>query len=144
MILFSDVVVFQKDEEFTTSHNHLLKELPEIGKAYKVTFQLLITSSDDQNIIHFTIGGFNEAYGDRTPALWAYKGKFYLYSAIDGNLSYQFVASHPSLNTWHNIEISQLSDGSEVKGEPKKTYQSFFYNNSVKFYPNSKILDIFE
>ena len=32
----------------------------------------------------------------------------------------------------------------EIKGEQKKTSQSFFYNNSVKFYTNSKILDIFE
>ena len=32
----------------------------------------------------------------------------------------------------------------KLKGEQKKTFQSFFYNNSVKFYSNSKILDIFE
>ena len=31
-----------------------------------------------------------------------------------------------------------------VKGEQKKNLPKFFYNNSVKFYSDSKILDIFE
>merc|ERR1711862_490689 len=33
------VVVFEKDEEFTNSHNRLLTVLPEIGEEYEVTFE---------------------------------------------------------------------------------------------------------
>ena len=113
------VVVFQKDEEFTTSKNRLLTVLPELGREYSVTFQLLVTSVLDhnfQNIIHFTIGGDSPfgrgEYGDRTPGLWTGFRKFYVASAIDGNSNYGFYASIP--NSWHCIEISQLSDGSEV------------------------------
>ena len=114
--MFSGVVVFQKDEEFTTSRNRLLTVLPEIGEEYRVSFLLFITNSPAEwhSIIHFTIGGNLEVYGDRTPALFTNNGLFHFTSAINGNLNYIFEPSFLSLNTWHSIEISQLSDGSEV------------------------------
>ena len=106
--------VFQKTEELQLSKNQLLGELEKLGTEYSITFQLFLTSAKDGNIIHFTIGGNIGRHGNRSPGLWAAKGKFYLASSIDGNHNYSFQPPLPSLNTWHSIEISQLSRGSEV------------------------------
>ena len=68
-----------------------------------------------RNILHLTIGGNGEVYGDRTPGLWVRAGtKLRLGSAIDGNKDYHFASPDISLNTWHSFEISQLDYGSEV------------------------------
>ena len=81
-----------------------------------ISFQLLLTAGGyTENILHFTIGGdSSEIHGDRNPGLWTYKDNMILISAIDGDANYLFTPAALSLNTWHSIEISQLSDGSEV------------------------------
>jgi len=95
-----------------------------LGKEYTITFQLLLTaetpdtsSSNAGSIIHFTVGGNYGNHGDRTPALWVYSGtEIVLRSAIDGQDNYHDFPDLPaiSLNTWHTVEISQLSNGSEI------------------------------
>jgi len=112
-------IVFKKTEQFTIRRNNLLGELPFIGKQFIVSFQLFITAptvGEFENIIHFTIGGDFENLGDRTPALWLTKGtRLYVGSAINRVPDYNMETSFSlSLNTWHNIEISQLMLGSEV------------------------------
>lgn len=110
-------IVFQKAEEFTLRKNNLLGVLPFLGKQFVISFQLLITAAtveEFENIIHFTIGS---AYlGKRTPALWLTKGtRLYVGSAINREPQYNMESYLSlSLNTWHNIEISQLMLGSEV------------------------------
>ena len=85
-----------------------------LGIEYHITFQLFLNSADYGDIIHFTLGGNKGVYGDRTPRLWIFNKTLWLASAIDGDKNYVFRPPLPSLNTWHSIEISQLSEGSEV------------------------------
>jgi len=113
--------VFKKEQEFQLSRNQLLGELAVLGTEYSITFQLFLTSYDSGIIIHFTLGGLgglggNQGkYGDRTPFLYTHtEGNFYLFSAIDGNPNYYWKTPLPTLNTWHTMEISQLSEGSEI------------------------------
>jgi len=113
--LLSGVLIFKKDEEFPLSRNQLLGELAVLGAEYSITFQLFLTSSEVRNsIIHFTIGGDHEKYGDRTPGLWTWGATLHVASAIDGNPNYHWWTPLPTLNTWLSIEISQLSEGSEI------------------------------
>ena len=101
-----------------------LGEVDFLGEEYTITFQLLLTagtpatsSANAGSIIHFTVGGNYGNHGDRTPALWVYSGtEIVLRSAIDGQDNYHDFPDLPaiSLNTWHTVEISQLSNGSEV------------------------------
>ena len=106
-----------------------LGEVDFLGEEYTITFQLLLTagtpattSSTPGSIIHFTIGGdCCGVPGDRTPALWVYNGtEIVLRSTIDGQANYGILPGQfpdlpaISLNTWHTVEISQLSNGSEV------------------------------
>ena len=89
-----------------------------LGKEYIITFQLLLPAaipSSFGSIIHFTIGGDYKKYGDRTPALFVHdKTRLHLASAIDGKSNFQFNTPALSLNTRHNIEISQVLTGSQV------------------------------
>jgi len=112
-------IVFKKAEQFTIQRNNLLGELPFIGKQFIVSFQLFITAptvGEFENIIHFTIEGDWQNLGDRTPVLWLTKGtRLYVGSAINRVPDYNMETSFSlSLNTWHDIEISQLMLGSEV------------------------------
>jgi len=111
-------IVFQKREEFTLRRNHKLGDLLVLGKEYIITFELLLIaafSSYYGNIIHFTIGGDGQQYGDRTPVLFVHdETRLHLASAIDGDTNYHFNTPALSLNTWHSIEISQVLTGSQI------------------------------
>jgi len=110
----TNIVVFKKIEQFQLARDQLLGELDVLGSEYIITFNLYLTSAGNENIIHFTIGGSKGNYGDRSPGLWTWDGELYLSSAIDGEPDYVFKSTLPTLNTWHTIEISQLSEGSEI------------------------------
>merc|ERR1712013_449227 len=122
-------LVFEKKQEFILTRNNKLSEVDFLGEEYTITFQLLLTagtpattSSTPGSIIHFTIGGdCCGVPGDRTPGLWVYNGtEIVLRSTIDGQANYGILPDQfpdlpaISLNTWHTVEISQLSNGSEI------------------------------
>jgi hypothetical protein len=59
------------------------------------------------NIFHMTIGENKEKYGDRIPAVWVNKAKYFLIaSAMEPYNSYH-VKYNYTLNQWYHIEISQ-------------------------------------
>ena len=109
------LAVFRKSDQFPISQNNSLGVLPYLGKSFVISFQLSIhtldtESGDYNNILHFSIGGDKEIYGDRTPAIWIVEGRaFQLASAINGNANYD-----PEINfefeteKWYNFELSQL------------------------------------
>ena len=116
-------VAFEKGQEWNISKNNFVGSLTRIGRQYVITFQLLLTAPSDyhDSIIHFTIGGDYQKYGDRTPGLWTANSKtgsgreLHLASAINGQSNYKFYPQQSlSLNIWHDIEISQIEFGSEV------------------------------
>ena len=67
------------------------------------------------SVLHFTVDGNNDNYGDRTPGIWLYDGKILSVSAaINGNKN-----EHKELSTvvpgkWYSIEISQKMKGGKV------------------------------
>jgi len=117
-------VVFVKSEEFNIEKNNLVGELSRIGRQYIITFQVLLTaylSDYHKSIIHFTIGGDSQVYGDRTPALLTsgQDGRsLVLASAINGDPNHNIYLDDLislSLNTWYDIEIAQIEYGSEIR-----------------------------
>ena len=98
--------------------NHLVTELPYIGKEYRVGFELMLTNygtSGFNNVIHLTLGGDAGGYGDRSPACWVGSDKkMHCASAIDGNANGGWYSHEPilELNKWIRVEVSQtLVDG---------------------------------
>ena len=64
------------------------------------------------NVFHFTIGADSGHYGDRIPAVWVNKAKFFLIaSAVSGNDNYGQLNTHGQfnyqLNQWYHFEIKQ-------------------------------------
>ena len=54
-----------------------------------------------------TIGEYNANYGDRIPAVWVNKAKYFgIYSAVSGNLNY-YQNYNYNLNQWYHFEIKQ-------------------------------------
>ena len=109
--------MFKEIEEFNLSKGKELVVLPCLGKEYVILFELLLTEVTSWgSVIHFTIGGNKNNYGDRTPGLWvSKKRKFSLASAINGTSNNQFWPQDKlDLDKWYTIEISQSSDGSQV------------------------------
>jgi len=126
-------VVFQKDPEFSISHGQKIGELSSIGKEFIITFELFLTNvatSEWSSVIHFTIGGDDDAYGDRTPALFLFYGKTVsIMSVINGNSNYQYDIDSEALTLttkkWYTFELSQLLIGNEYLFNVKiddKTY----------------------
>ena len=104
------------ENEFVVSRNKLLGELSTLYKEYNITFDLMINSlvgETWQNIIHFTIGGNADRYGDRAPAVWFHhdSNQLYVVSAINGNKNMEkYVKMRLKLRSWMKFEISQSLD----------------------------------
>jgi len=111
-------VVFHKAEEFTITRNNKLGELSVLGTQFIITFQLFITapSTSASNIIHFAGANYGD-YGSRVPYIGVWQGtELAVRSAINGYVDFRapYTTQDIALNTWHNIEVSQLSFENEV------------------------------
>ena len=141
------------DTETTIARDTLLDTVPVLCKQYEVEFEVLLTTLGNMaNIIHLTIGGNGDQYGDRTPGVWLYqKGKLRIDSAVNGDHKYTY---KPSTNLvagqWIKFNIAQVRlvsgeyqftiqlDGKEVH-RVKNTDAREFKN--VKIYASSPWLD---
>ena len=66
------------------------------------------------NVFHMTIGGNDKKYGDRIPAVWVNREKFFqISSAVSGNPSNNQIFDY-TLNQWYHFEIIQEENS---KGE---------------------------
>ncbi|XP_065677372.1 uncharacterized protein LOC136092756 [Hydra vulgaris] len=106
-----DVVEFLSEE--ILKKNNLIATLTSMGKAYTITFNLKPNSysSGWKSVLHLTIGGNNRKYGDEEPGVWFLEdgsGRLNIYSAVNGNASYNIVSEPLDLNKWSNIKISQV------------------------------------
>ena len=115
-------MVFERPAQFTITKNNELGVLPTLEKSFSISFQLFINTFNRgfawRNILHFTIGQDNTVYGDRTPGLWIHKGKFYVSSAINGNIDNAELIDFPfQTRKWYNIDIQQQENAAgEVIG----------------------------
>ena len=66
-----------------------------------------LVAPDYYNVFHMTIGQNKVQYGDRIPALWVNKAKFFsIGSAVSGNIN-RVTNFNYNLNQWYHIEILQ-------------------------------------
>jgi len=103
------------------------------------------------NVFHMTIGGNEEQYGDRIPAVWVNEAKFIHISSGVSNETNFFYDHNYTLNQWYHIEILQKENSNreiiysiEIDGltviqvfntRPQRFEKVFLYT-SDPFYPS--------
>ena len=111
LITISSAIKLGPYPQFRITKNHQIGKLNNLFEDYKIGFDLRLHFAREQSwssVLHFTTGGNNENYGDRTPAVWLFDHKrLFVSSAINGNRN-----EHKELTTllpyrWYSIEISQ-------------------------------------
>ena len=81
----------------------------QLGRTLSTLIQVTNELTDEwHNIFHMTIGGNKEKYGDRIPAVWVNKAKYFLiWSGISGDPLTYYQNYNYNLNQWVHIEILQ-------------------------------------
>ena len=84
-----------------------LSTLLQVTKELPATSPDPLVASGYYNVFHMTIGQNKVQYGDRIPAIWVNKAKFFaIGSAVSGDLNYATDYNY-NLNQWYHIEILQ-------------------------------------
>ena len=101
---------------YAISKNNQLFLLDFLEKEYKIYFEVFISQVKTdlyQSLIHFTLGGNINKYGDRTPAVWITNNKaVHITSAISGNKNSGDNICCVKEGKWIKMEISQtLKEG---------------------------------
>nr|XP_047144967.1 uncharacterized protein LOC101241106 isoform X2 [Hydra vulgaris] len=99
-----------KVDERVLTLNNLLATLTSLEKTYSVSFNLYLTSLSEtyESVIHLTIGGNTEQYGDRCPAVWVKSGQLFICSAVNLEKNYCITTDQLPLYVWSTIKISQI------------------------------------
>ena len=101
---------------YAISKNNQLFLLDFLEKEYKISFEVFISQVKTdlyQSLIHFTLGGNHDKYGDRIPAVWITNNKaVHITSAISGHKNSQADICCVKEGEWIKMEISQtLKEG---------------------------------
>ena len=93
----------------------MVTTLPQVTKAYKVSFEVKITSilKKDTNILQCTVGKSSGPYGTRTPAVFLREGRLLFRSAVNGVSGWGYKvnsAAKYKIGEWVLIEISQIQE----------------------------------
>ncbi|XP_065681608.1 uncharacterized protein LOC100199805 isoform X2 [Hydra vulgaris] len=155
--LISDLLIFNGKPEYLVDNivTPLVKGkvaalIPKLDKEYLIVFDIIPGQYllGLHSVIHFTIGGNMERYGDRSPAIWFSddgKGLLLIASAISSNLNRFFYTSSIHNYSWSNIDISQNLQHDDyvytirINGEVVYSvinYQPEFFNN-IKVYASN-------
>ena len=104
---------------YAISKNNQRFLLDFLDKEYKISFEVFISQVKTdlfQSVIHFTLGGNHDKYGDRIPAVWISNNKaVHIASAISGNKNSHDKVCCVKEGKWTKIEISQTMRGSKVQ-----------------------------
>ena len=111
LITISSAIKLGPYPQFRISKNHQIGKLTNLFEDYIIGFDLRLNFAYGQSwssVLHFTTGGNNENYGDRTPAVWLYDNKrLFVSSAINGNKNEYKELTTLRTYRWYSIEISQ-------------------------------------
>ena len=106
------IELFNVVGEIEIKKNQIIKTLNILPKEYEVSFEVKPTSKTNatySNVIHFTVGGDNAVYGDRTPAVWFHFSNFHFSSTLNGLVDGLYGSNViMKLMEWTKIKISQL------------------------------------
>ena len=102
-------------EEVDLTKSNLVAIFKSLGKEYTLSFELKPASflGNWPCILHLTIGGYINSYGDRTPGIWLKndgKGTPFICSALNSVASAAscFYGNPFPINNWSSITIKQL------------------------------------
>ena len=114
-MIFSGLrVVFSHPGEHQLVKNTLLSTLPTLGKEWKISFQFKPTNYDFKdwtNLVHLTVGGNHEHYGDRTPAIFFKPDRGLVVSSSINGENNNYVRTRvptPPVNHWTTVSVSQI------------------------------------
>ena len=96
--------------ETTIKKNNFVTTIAQLPKAYNISFSFKANSylSGFASILHITLGGDKERYGDRAPGIWFVYDKIHINNAISGNKDYKItVPRDVPRNTWVSVIVSQ-------------------------------------
>ena len=109
-------------EETVLTKNNLIGTLSKLNKEYSVSFDVKPTTygNHHRNILHVTLGGDSDRYGDRTPGVWfspsnpsGTTSSLLIISPINGaHNEFNTKASFPT-NKWIGVKIDQTKVGAE-------------------------------
>ena len=107
-------ILDMRDEKETIriEKNQQIATVPYIGKEFVVFFELFLLkfpTVDYESVIHLTVGGNADKFGDRIPAVWITKAKtLYVATVINENRNKVFELSGLRLKSWNNVTIKQM------------------------------------
>ena len=117
--------------------NNQLTLLETLGKEYKISFEVFVVHFKEdpwQSVIHFTLGGNMDKYGDRTPAVWIKNDKkVTIASAISGDKNAFDDICCLEAQKWTKIEISQLLVDGKVWIPYYIFYFMYYFFHSIIF-----------
>ena len=90
--------------------NNLLTTLKSVPREYKLSIEIKPTSlvvNNWTNVIHLTIGGHYQNYGDRTPSVWVWGNRLQISSAVNGSSMFSVMSSDISVNVWTKVQVIQ-------------------------------------
>ena len=106
---------YSQREEQQIKRGKLLTTIPLLKKEWKVSFDFKANNFVGlSQLLHMTVDGKGDKYGDRTPAIWTHPSKGVLVSsAVRGNPRFsRYFKALPSTGEWINIEVGQHLEGS--------------------------------
>lgn len=116
-----------------------------LPRGWRVSFEITPFGTVDgwSNIMHATIGGNNEKYGDRIPAIWFHhkSTRLRICSAVNGNKNYCFSSDPLRMKRASTVIVQQIQYSKDyryqiiVNGKEESvvnTQTKEFYN--VKYY----------
>ena len=104
-------------QQIPIRRNNLVATICLLRRQYSVSFEVKPTQFINNkwtNIIHFTIGGNGDVYGDRTPAVWFHKtiNRLCIVAPISGNKNHAFITKALfTIGTWTTVDIIQFRSG---------------------------------
>ena len=101
---------------FAVTKGTLYQTIPILNKQWKISLDIMPTGVVHgwSSILHVGVGGHNEVYGDRTPAIWFKSGttELYISSAISGTKNYDRSFPAIPMHQWTKVEIYQIKQSS--------------------------------
>ena len=96
---------------FRPVKGRVFQYLPRVEQQWYLAFSVKPTGTHSvwSNLLHLTVGGNHDNFGDRIPAVWFNRGKTSLHicSAVNTNKNYCWNSHNLPLNKYTKVEIRQ-------------------------------------
>ena len=120
--------------------SNLIDIIPTLSPAWYVSFDIYpISSGDWRSVVHFVSRNWKHGYGGQVPEVVMHYSRLYIYNAVNGYRSHQYVSNPLTFNKYSRVEISQkLSNISGVlytiRIDGRQVYQ--IINSDARYFEN--------